>query len=305
MEGVALDRERVHLLVGDLSAGRVEAFVQFGADGQSALGGGGADQVHHHLVADQRLAAPVLGDVAEHAMLDLVPFAGAGREVAHRDAQPQRVRKLLQLELPQPAAAAVGAAAVGGDQQAPRVGVGAAPHLPPPAAQRRHGELRRVVVHADAHPARVGGQVVDPVGDRLAEFAVDEVVHLHLVGAALRTPFPPAVAIPADQLLLLGVHRHHRLPEALELRTRRSMRRNCAKSGPDAGAPQRLAVGLQAVAQRSSRFTVRSRACPAAPSRRAPRCAAAGPAQRPLRVAERHRVELPLQRGNQPGVNAR
>jgi hypothetical protein len=40
-------------------------------------------------MTDQRLAAPVLGDVRKHAVLDLVPFAGAGREVADVNAQTQ------------------------------------------------------------------------------------------------------------------------------------------------------------------------------------------------------------------------
>ncbi len=50
-------------------------------------------------------------------MLDLVPLAGAGRQVADRDGQPGLVGEAGQLDLPQPGAVAVGAAAVGGDQQ--------------------------------------------------------------------------------------------------------------------------------------------------------------------------------------------
>ena len=44
-------------------------------------GGCAADQIDHDLPTDQRPASPVGGDVAEHAMFNLVPFAGAGREV--------------------------------------------------------------------------------------------------------------------------------------------------------------------------------------------------------------------------------
>jgi len=39
------------------------------------------DQIDDHLIADQRLGAPVQGDEREQAMLDLVPLRGAGREV--------------------------------------------------------------------------------------------------------------------------------------------------------------------------------------------------------------------------------
>ena len=69
-------------------------------------------------MADQRLAAPVLGDVGEEAMLDLVPFAGAGRKVATVTASPVSLAKRLQFAFPQPDPRTVAAAAIGGDQQA-------------------------------------------------------------------------------------------------------------------------------------------------------------------------------------------
>src|SRR6266403_689339 len=42
---------------------------------------GVGDQVDDHLMAGQRLPAPVLRDEAEEAMLDFVPLAGPRREV--------------------------------------------------------------------------------------------------------------------------------------------------------------------------------------------------------------------------------
>ena len=62
--------------------------------GQAGLGGGGGDQLDDDLMADQRLAAPVLADEGEQAMLDPVPFAGAGRQVGHRDGQAGLVGEL-------------------------------------------------------------------------------------------------------------------------------------------------------------------------------------------------------------------
>ena len=43
------------------------------------------DQVHHHLPTHQRPAPPVLRDVTEHPVLDLVPLARPRRKVAHRE----------------------------------------------------------------------------------------------------------------------------------------------------------------------------------------------------------------------------
>jgi len=105
------------------------------------------------------------------------------------------------------------------------------------------------VVDANADPTGVGRLVVDAVGDRLAQVLVDEVVDVDFLGLTRRLPLPPAVAEPADKLLLLGVHGDHRLPlllvcldppvDVLELGI--SIRVTFALD--------RLPIGLQTVAQ--------------------------------------------------------
>ena len=59
--------------------------------------GGRADQLDHGEAVGQRAAAPVLRDVAEQPMLDLVPLRGAGRIVTDVDRQSGLVGKRLQL----------------------------------------------------------------------------------------------------------------------------------------------------------------------------------------------------------------
>ena len=63
------------------------------------------DELDDHLVGQQRLAAPVLGDEREHAMLDAVPLAGAGRVMGDADGQAGLGGELLQLDLPEVQAA--------------------------------------------------------------------------------------------------------------------------------------------------------------------------------------------------------
>ena len=70
--------------IGDLDAGGVALGVEACVDGEASGGAGVRDQVEDHLVGLEGAAAPVVGDVAEHAVLDLVPFAGAGRVVGTR-----------------------------------------------------------------------------------------------------------------------------------------------------------------------------------------------------------------------------
>ena len=128
-----------------------------------------------------------------------------------RDRKSRLVGERLQLDLPEPCAIAVRAAAVGGDRQGRGVGEALAAEVLPPASDRVDRERGGVVVDPDLDPTLVVGEVVDPVGDRLAEFLVLEVVDADQLGLALRAPLPTAVLEIADQLLLLGIDRDRRL----------------------------------------------------------------------------------------------
>jgi len=66
-------------------------------DGQSGFGGGGGDELDDDQVANERLAAPVLRDEREQAMLYLVPLARAGRHVVDRDFDLEFVPRRVEL----------------------------------------------------------------------------------------------------------------------------------------------------------------------------------------------------------------
>jgi len=166
MERVTVDVEGSYVLVGYPDALGIAPRVQFAPHRQARLGGGGADQVDDGAVADQRLGPPVLADVGEQAVFDLVPLAGARRQVVDGDLKAKLVGQALQLALPQPHPRAVAATAVGGDDQPCGAGVARPAHVLPPAAYGLHRERRRVVVHSHADPACVGGQVIDTIGHR-------------------------------------------------------------------------------------------------------------------------------------------
>src|ERR1039458_3389593 len=80
VEVIALEVDQCQFFVGDLRAGGVLGRIEFGANLQPGACCGVGDQRDDDLVAHERATAPVLGDVAKHPMLDLVPFAGAGGE---------------------------------------------------------------------------------------------------------------------------------------------------------------------------------------------------------------------------------
>ena len=134
------------------------------------------DQVHHNLERLERNAPPVSGDVAEQAVFDLVPFAGARRIVADLDSEASLVGKSLEFETPQPCSWAVAPAAVSGNQKPRGVRESLLPQPLPPQQNRSGRELRRVVTDSDTDKRFVVLQVVHAIRNRFAEFSVREVV---------------------------------------------------------------------------------------------------------------------------------
>src|SRR5437868_6009627 len=100
MEASLLDRESFHLRRLDLLANRIAPTIQSSLHAQPSLRSRIADEVDHRFVGRQRPTTPVLRDVAEEPVLDLVPLARARWEVTDHDPDPGLVREALQFELP-------------------------------------------------------------------------------------------------------------------------------------------------------------------------------------------------------------
>ena len=76
---IALDVEAFHLGVADFDAFLVGSRVKRAFYFETGFGRGCGDQFDDGEPIRERSAAPVLGDVAEQTVLDLVPFRRAGR----------------------------------------------------------------------------------------------------------------------------------------------------------------------------------------------------------------------------------
>src|SRR3984893_12944712 len=186
-------------------AAGILAGVELAAHGEAGFGGGGRDQLDDDAIADEWFGAPVLADEGEEAVLDLVPLAGAGRQVVDHDVEAEFVGQLLQFAFPQPYPRAVAAAAIGGDQQSSGVGVARPPDGLPPLADAVHREGGRIMVDADTDPSGIRGQVIDPVRHRAAELLDQEVMDPDLFRVALGPIFAPVVTEIPDQFFFLGV----------------------------------------------------------------------------------------------------
>jgi hypothetical protein len=117
MECVALDVERHHLGIADFDTLFVGDGVERAFDLQAGLGGRRGNQLDHGHAIDDGAPAPDLRDVAEQAMLDLIPLRGARRIMMDMEPEAGLVGELLQLDLPQPDTRSIRAAAIGRDRQ--------------------------------------------------------------------------------------------------------------------------------------------------------------------------------------------
>ena len=87
VESVSFDLDLGHLLIGYLHSRWIHVFIEIASHGQACFRGCCGDEVDNHLVADQRLAPPVLTNKREQSVFDLVPFARARREVTNRNCE--------------------------------------------------------------------------------------------------------------------------------------------------------------------------------------------------------------------------
>ena len=100
VKACGFDVEGTELGLGELDAERIGPFVECGFDGQAGLGGCVRDEVDDDVVGEQGTTSPVLRDVAEHAVLNLVPLTRARRKVANGNAEPCFAGELLKAEFP-------------------------------------------------------------------------------------------------------------------------------------------------------------------------------------------------------------
>src|SRR5215813_9740826 len=159
-------------------------------------------------MTDKGFAAPILADVSEQTVLNTVPLAGAGRQMADRHLQSGLVREALQLALPKAEAGTVAAATVSGDDQALCVGIAGVAEPLPPATDALDREFRRVGTDTDVDPALVGAHVVNPVGRHFSLSLNFEVVDEHRFGITLGAQLLTAVFKIPDELLFLRIDRN-------------------------------------------------------------------------------------------------
>src|SRR5947207_3178905 len=100
MEVIAFQGKAFHLGFGDFNSSGVLLLIKARLDAQALLSSGASNELDNRLKAGQWAAPPVLRDVTEEAVFDLVPLARSRWEVADANAQSRFVGKLLDCDLP-------------------------------------------------------------------------------------------------------------------------------------------------------------------------------------------------------------
>src|SRR5438445_12656757 len=144
MEFITLDVERLHLGIGDFDALLVGRGIERTFDFQAGFGRRRSNQLNYGHAIDEWSPAPILRDVAEQAVLDLIPLRRARRIVMAVEHGASLVAALVQLDLPQPDTRSIRAAAVGRDRQLAGFRVALPPHRVVPAADGGDSKLSRV-----------------------------------------------------------------------------------------------------------------------------------------------------------------
>ena len=189
-----------------------------GRDGEAGSGAGIADEVEDFGVTVKRLGGPVFGDLGEQAVLDGVPFGGAGGVMSNGDREAKTVAELaLQFGLPSTGTATVAATGIGKDEQLSAAMIAISAVALPPAGDGVGREGCRIMRDAYEDRTSVGEQIIDTVRDCDADGIGTEVVVIDAHRCA--APLGAMVFEVADQFSFFGVDADDGKPPALKAGT--------------------------------------------------------------------------------------
>ncbi len=202
------------LFLGNSDTRLINCRIQIGLATKACGRGRSPNKIEESIVTVQGMTGPVCADQVEHAMLNQVPFRGTGGIMSNRDNQAEFICQTLQAHFPEFAPAAIGATAVGLDQQVSFVGIKDASQFHPPVPDGRDSKLGGIMRGAYPDIALIMSDVIDAIGNGFALSRVQKVVHIDL--ASLLSPFLAGLLKIADQFTLFGIHTDDR-PTAAQI----------------------------------------------------------------------------------------
>src|SRR6478672_5380681 len=101
MKSVRPNTQSINFLIVNDDACRVLAGIQCRSHAQAFRGARGTDELDDGFEVNEWAPTPILGDMAEEPVLDLVPLRCSWREVADANLEAGAVGQFLQFNLPE------------------------------------------------------------------------------------------------------------------------------------------------------------------------------------------------------------
>jgi hypothetical protein len=212
---VGLDAECLKLFGCGYGAGRIVATVEMSIDRQAGLSSGGTNEAEDLLIAVERFASPVFGDLGEETMLDGVPFRSTGGVVGDGESEAVGIGQLgLKFCFPGTAPIAVTTTGITEDKELPGAGIAEPSLQAPPMSDGVSREGGRVMGDPEDDRASIGEQIIDAVRDGDASRVGAEVVIVDQAGR--QVPTGTGISEMADEFTFFGINANDGQTTALE-----------------------------------------------------------------------------------------
>ena len=116
MKRVPFQVHSLKFLIRHIPSGRVFPTIQTAGHLEPFGSRRASDQVYDRLIISKRFTAPIRGDEREQPVFNLVPFAGARWKVTDGNRKTRFIRKILQLQFPEPQPGAIATTAIRRDE---------------------------------------------------------------------------------------------------------------------------------------------------------------------------------------------
>mgnify|MGYP001601845014 CR=1 FL=1 len=149
MKLISVEGKLCKFLFGNRFSFGISSSVQFSMDPEAFFCCCVADKIDDQLTAQKWLSLPVHTDMAEHPVLNFVPFARPGRKMRNGYLQAGFIGKLLQLFLPKTASACIAAPAISRNVKPVALGIRLFANAVPPFPNRFNRKFRCVMVDSN------------------------------------------------------------------------------------------------------------------------------------------------------------
>lgn len=146
--------------IRDFDSSRVEGIINLSFDFQSLVCFGTGNEVYDNGLIFEGTALSIFCNMAEHTVLDFIPFTCTKWEVTDMNRHVQFFGKLVKLDFPEPYTTSIAAPTIGCDQQLSRFRIEPYPHSLPPPPNRCHCKFSRIMVDPNTYPSLIVSQIV-------------------------------------------------------------------------------------------------------------------------------------------------